>query len=724
MGNVTAKTSGEIASFMTPAETNIKSLKVHFSPKQLGEGDPSPENVRNIIGWNETNIYLSNEITLFNSFSAVTGRTSGIDNNKRATTNSYGTTINRIDTDGIKTELIVTQSIADSTKERYQNGYICLFPNTDKLIIGNSYYFDADIEIISNSLNKLPEMMLTDDANNRWTITINDGKLHEAFTWKERPTVYQYPFIEFYCNGCSFKLKNMVIVPSREVKTINWTDQTGTVYGGYVDLISGELVEEIEYQKMLSTWTWKRFAPSSSGKILYTQYFANVLPTSYANIHNRTMFCNIFKPILIDNRDKSENNKTVYRGTNSYCFRYDEINTIEEWVSYINENDIYVADYLVEPITHQLTPTQLSSFIGQNNFWSNADYVEVEYELKETEDIQKVRKKIILNQPHIETKIGSESSTEVTHFKTDMKAPLKECKVYFYPEQYGSGDPSPTNIRDFVGWTEAWIGHSGVNLLYCDSPDYYINQTGSGVTSTLTRNTDGEIEAITFNGTTTSTNVFRNLNYTPDSPSEITMPSGKIALTTYSSQVYIVPMGNSNIPRTINGKAWHQSYIDALDNWTVWDVGSYENYNGLWIRAQVFPQQKDLSIDTTIYPMMCLAEDKGCKFEPYKGNDYSVDWADSVGNVYGGYVDFVSGRLVSEWGYIESYNGEAINTEWMSDRDVYAEGGVPTTGAKVIYKLSEPITYQLTPQQLVTYKGINNIWSYTNGQAEVKFWTY
>ena len=51
MGNVTAKTSGEIASFMSPAKTNIKSLKVHFSPKQLGTGDPSPENVREIVGW-------------------------------------------------------------------------------------------------------------------------------------------------------------------------------------------------------------------------------------------------------------------------------------------------------------------------------------------------------------------------------------------------------------------------------------------------------------------------------------------------------------------------------------------------------------------------------------------------------------------------------------------------------------------------------------------------
>ena len=48
MGCLTAKASGEIASFMSPSVTNIKSLKVHFSPKQLGTGDPSLENVREI----------------------------------------------------------------------------------------------------------------------------------------------------------------------------------------------------------------------------------------------------------------------------------------------------------------------------------------------------------------------------------------------------------------------------------------------------------------------------------------------------------------------------------------------------------------------------------------------------------------------------------------------------------------------------------------------------
>ena len=46
----TVKYTGPVASFHCPTEATIRSLKVHFSPKQEGSGDPSPENVREIEG--------------------------------------------------------------------------------------------------------------------------------------------------------------------------------------------------------------------------------------------------------------------------------------------------------------------------------------------------------------------------------------------------------------------------------------------------------------------------------------------------------------------------------------------------------------------------------------------------------------------------------------------------------------------------------------------------
>lgn len=37
---------------------------------------------------------------------------------------------------------------------------------------------------------------------------------------------------------------------------------------------------------------------------------------------------------------------------------------------------------------------------------------------------------------------------------------------------------------------------------------------------------------------------------------------------------------------------------------------------------------------------------------------------------------------------------------------------------------AEPIHYTLTPQQILTFKGINNVYSDTNGQMEIKYWKH
>ena len=81
--------------------------------------------------------------------------------------------------------------------------------------------------------------------------------------------------------------------------------------------------------------------------------------------------------------------------------------------------------------------------------------------------------------------------------------------------------------------------------------------------------------------------------------------------------------------------------------------------------------------------------------------------------VYGGTVDFKTGKVTVEWEYIASYDGETLPGEWISDRDEYASGTTPTTGAEVAYKLATPTELTLTPQELELLKGYNYI--YTDG---------
>lgn len=68
--------------------------------------------------------------------------------------------------------------------------------------------------------------------------------------------------------------------------------------------------------------------------------------------------------------------------------------------------------------------------------------------------------------------------------------------------------------------------------------------------------------------------------------------------------------------------------------------------------------------------------------------------------IYRGSEDVVEGEVVTEWGVIASYSGETLPGEWISDRDEYAPGTTPTTGAQVAYELATPTTSSVTPTNL------------------------
>ena len=114
---------------------------------------------------------------------------------------------------------------------------------------------------------------------------------------------------------------------------------------------------------------------------------------------------------------------------------------------------------------------------------------------------------------------------------------------------------------------------------------------------------------------------------------------------------------------------------------------------------------------------------KNGTYEPYNpaSTTIPISWQSEAGTVYGGTLELPSCVLTVTDANIASYNGETLPGEWISDRDVYAAGTTPTTGAQVVYKLATPQTYQLTPQEIITtLLGQNNIWSDT-GSSTVEY---
>jgi hypothetical protein len=107
-------------------------------------------------------------------------------------------------------------------------------------------------------------------------------------------------------------------------------------------------------------------------------------------------------------------------------------------------------------------------------------------------------------------------------------------------------------------------------------------------------------------------------------------------------------------------------------------------------------------------------------YEPYHADTYPITLPSSAGTVYGGTLDVVSGELTVTKAFIQSYAGETLPGAWISDRDVYSAGTTPTTGAEVCYDLAAPIEYTLTPQEIRTLLGVNNVWS-DAGAVDVQY---
>lgn len=271
--------------------------------------------------------------------------------------------------------------------------------------------------------------------------------------------------------------------------------------------------------------------------------------------------------------------------------------------------------------------------------------------------------------------------------------PLKSCIVAIEPVQSGSGDPSPSNVRPITGWTEANVTRDGFNLFdenllleatnwslndgyYTGTMNDLYNKYGNGIWFNTSGYT-GQF-CMTFTGYMSGGSSGRfEFQYTDGTTSSVAFTSQDTKQT-----------GISTI-----GKVVEKIKVNYSSSGTVY--------------------VKDLCINIS-------DANKNGTYEPYQGNTYNIEFPSEAGTVYGGTLDVTNGVLTVTDGYIASYNGETLPSTWISSMDVYAEGTTPTTGAEVVYKLATPQTYNVTPTEVKTLLGINNIFA-DCGDVDVEY---
>ena len=361
----------------------------------------------------------------------------------------------------------------------------------------------------------------------------------------------------------------------------------------------------------------------------------------------------------------------------------------------------------------------------------------------------------------------ADEKTATDEFTTADGGLLSKCMIDLVPVQSGSGDPSPDNVRPISGHTEVDLYNVGKNLLPMTVEEIK-SGNGSGwsgnskvfsnVTITILTDNYNHVIGLQANGTA-------NANITVFFPA---VGDGVLLNGTYKF---------SGCP---SGGASNTYRLDARtdDNMTVLvqETGSGATFTATNQKViGVLRIQSGTTVNNLVFkPMVVKSTESDSTFEPYLGHLYQVQIGSTV---YGGYVDLVSGvmtvdrvrckladqtlvrrgtntsgiyryafapnpavqvgryvnvisnALVTKDAYA-SYerttencitpdaNGNYINF-YASDKQTDTDWMTFATNndVEIVYPLATPQTIQLTPQQIETLAGQNNLSTPLSGQS-------
>lgn len=328
------------------------------------------------------------------------------------------------------------------------------------------------------------------------------------------------------------------------------------------------------------------------------------------------------------------------------------------------------------------------------------------------------------------------ASGAIATFESEYALPLRDLEIEINAVQE-SGTPSPSSPQAISGFTGANIRVVGSNL------------------------TDEQWELGTIDGTTGAntpgSTSLRTTNYIPIAPN-----------TTY---YFYIGVGITTNPYLYDQ---NKQYIGRLGSYIKNQTFTTPS-NAYYIRLGLpvgygTTYNNNVSIN---YPATDTA------YHAYNSTTTPITWQDEAGTVYGGSLDVTSGVLTVthaiidlgdlSWTYDSAYTrfassisggksyGTAVRTapfictcyQTISDgrplsqvpnnsiyngnsnsvyikTSDYTDAGQFTTavtGEKLVYELATPVTYQLTPTQISAIVGTNNIFTDTNGDTSLEYYT-
>lgn len=358
--------SSSMASFSTDISTNLKECRVYFSPVQEGTGDPSPDNVRPITGWD--GIEVSHNVGQdFYTYNVTKNLAADKTNISKINNNSFRLyTTSPFEYPSSK-QLSTTLGFVSGKRYRIEFDLMVT-------VLGDGHHINFGFRNSSNSFQTDYTIVRCDES----------GHYTLDFTFTNTTNLNYLSLCQTVSGAANFDatISNLQIY---EVETLI-IPFNRTIYGGYVDLLKGEVVEEWVMKNVPTNDVLGKNLAGYNRELSTERYFRISISSKGGNT---AIICNM----AIKGNVREDNQITRIGPDGAGLIHYalpnnvvgilstdipDERNSkIIDWLS---NNQMVVIYDIKTPNTYALTPETIKALKGVNNIWSNANgNVEVSY---------------------------------------------------------------------------------------------------------------------------------------------------------------------------------------------------------------------------------------------------------------------------------------------------------------------------------------------------------
>ena len=226
--------------------------------------------------------------------------------------------------------------------------------------------------------------------------------------------------------------------------SVNFGD---SYYGGELDLLTGKLTVTEEHI-ILKGASWESYTSNGGRKGFLLNLDAMKIGSFQQGV------CDKLNTLYSDNTGNVTG--IIFGISNRIMFFTGIVGTyivnqdVTEWKTWLSNNNLDIVYPIKNPFEVQLSPTELSSILGNNTFSTDTGTLEITFA-----DLQE-----------------KSASGSVASFNTALAMPLVNSEFTIQAYQEGSGDSSPDNIRNIVGYSALNITKTGKNTFKTDGLIY------------------------------------------------------------------------------------------------------------------------------------------------------------------------------------------------------------------------------------------------------------